>query len=260
MIASSMEENYELASLQFDSLRNITKIIDRKYLVTGLEAKNEIGKVDEVAEIVNSLDRDMLQEICGKKILSNIESCKEYSREEVGNKELQIELIKMYVDDQDARGNIMQEIILKYNLDSTEITQDGGVIVDERNRIRLKEIFKEFGFPTKELVGRVAMQGIFLMIQHSDGDKEWQKSQLVNIVKAVKTGDMDGQRYAYLYDRVKVNSGEKQLYGTQFSNVNPINKTVELAETEDIENLDRRRMEIGMMPIQMYNEFMLKNL
>ncbi len=260
MIASSMEENYELASLQFDTLRNVTKIIDRKYLVTGLEAKNEIGKVDEIAEIVNSQDRDMLQEICGRHFLSNFESCKEHSKENVDNKELQIELIKMYVDDQAVRGNIMQDIILKYNIDSTEITKDGGVIVDEKNRIRLKEIFKEYGFPSRELVGRDAMQGIFIMIQHSDGDKEWQKSQLVNIEKAVKKGDMDGQSYAYLYDRIKTNSGEKQLYGTQFSNVDPINKTVELAETEDLENLDKRRMEIGMMPIQMYKEFMLKNL
>jgi hypothetical protein len=39
-----------------------------------------------------------------------------------------------------------------------------------------------------------------------------------------------------------------------------VNKVVELAETEDLENLDRRRMEVGMMPIEMYKEFMLKNL
>ena len=260
MIASSMEENYELANLQFDSLRNSTKIIDAKYLVTGLEAKNELGKIDEITEIVNSQDRSMLQKICGKDFLSNYKICEEHSIEEVGNKELQIELIKMYVDDQAARGNLMQDIILKYNIDSTEITRDGGIVVDERNRNRLKEIFKEYGFPTRKLVGKHAMQGIFYIIQHSDRDKEWQKSQLANVEKAVKKGDMDGQSYAYLYDRIKINSGERQLYGTQFAKVHPINKTVELAETEDLENLDKRRMEIGMMPIEMYKEFMLKIL
>lgn len=260
IIASSMEENYELANLQFDSLRNSTKTIDRKYLVTGLEVKNKLGKVDEITEIISSQDEKMLQEICSKGFLSSYEICKEYSIEKVDNKELQIELIKMYVDDQAARGNLMGNMISKYNIDSTEITQDGGILVDERNRNRLKEIFNEYGFPTKELVGKDAMQGIFLMIQHSDGDKEWQKSQLPNIEKAVKNGDMDGQSYAYLYDRIQINSGEKQLYGTQFAKVDPINKIVELAETEDLENLDRRRMEMGMMPIEMYKEFMLKNL
>lgn len=260
IIASSMEGNYGLANLQFDSLRSNAEIIDIKYLITGLEAKNKLGKIDEITDIINSQDKKILREICSKAFLSSYEICKGYSIEEVDNKELQIELIKMYIDDQAARGNLMEDVISKYNIDSTEITQDGGVLVDERNRNRLKEIFSEYGFPTRELVGKDAMQGIFLMIQHSDGDKEWQKSQLPNIEKAVKNGDMDGQSYAYLYDRIQINSGEKQLYGTQFAKVDPINKIVELAETEDLENLDRRRMEIGMMPIEMYKEFMLKNL
>lgn len=260
MISSSMNENYSVANLQFDTLRRNTKTIDRKYLITGLEVKNELGKNDEIVEIINSQGYTILQEICKKGFLSKYEVCKDYLVEEVENKELQIELIRMYVDDQAARGNLMHDIISKYKIDSTEITQNGGVFVDERNRNRLKEIFKEYGFPTKKLVGKDAMQGIFLMIQHSDGDKEWQKSQLPNIEKAVKNGDMNGQSYAYLYDRIKINNGEKQLYGTQFANVDPISKIVELADTEDLDNLEKRRMEIGMMPIQMYKEFMIINL
>ncbi|CAN5628348.1 hypothetical protein BH23BAC1_BH23BAC1_31010 [soil metagenome] len=100
----------------------------------------------------------------------------------------------------------------------------------------------------------------FLIIQHSDNDKDWQKLQLKNIEQAVKNGDMDGQNYAYLYDRIKINNGEKQRYGTQFSNVNPDDKIVELADTEDIKNMDFRRMEIGLMPIEMYKKFMLNNI
>jgi hypothetical protein len=260
VIASSMEENYELTELQFDSLLNITNEIDRKYLVTGLEAKYKLGKIEEITKILNTQDENVLQQICTEQFLVKMEPCTGLSIDEVGNKELQIELIKMFIDDQAARGNLMQNIIAKYNIDSTKITQGGGVVVDERNRNRLKEIFKEYGFPTRKLVGKDAMHGIFLMIQHSDRDIEWQRLQLSNIEKAVKNGDMDGQSYAYLYDRIKINNGEKQLYGTQFSKVDPINKTVELAPTEDMENLDRRRMEIGMMPIEMYKEFMLKNL
>ena len=109
-------------------------------------------------------------------------------------------------------------------------------------------------------MGKDAMYGIFLMIQHSDADKEWQQSQLVNIEQAVKDGDMMGSNYAYLYDRIKVNSGQKQRYGTQFANVDPINRVVEIAETEDPENLDERRMAMGIMPIEMYKAFVLKNL
>ncbi|MEM6318425.1 MAG: DUF6624 domain-containing protein [Bacteroidota bacterium] len=260
MIASSMDENYSIANLQFDTLKRSTKTINQRYLVVGLEVKDKLGKTNEIVEIISSQDSTMLQEICKKDFLSKYEVCKEYSVEEIGNKELQIELITMYLEDQAARGNLMHDMISKYKIDSTEITQNGGVFVDEKNRNRLKEIFGKYSFPTRKLVGKDAMEGIFLMIQHSDGDKEWQKSQLPYIEKAVKNGDMNGQSYAYLYDRIRINGGKKQLYGTQFANVDPINKIVKLADTEDLDNLDKRRMEIGLMPIQIYREFMLKNL
>ena len=260
MIESSMEENYEIANLQFDSLRNITTEIDRKYLLKGLQIKSKIGKNTEVLEILKMQNDVMLQRICKSVFLSNLKPCQEVLTEEIGNKELQNELIKMYVDDQAVRGNVMRDIIYKYKVDTLQISNQNGVMVDSRNRDRLQEIFRESGFPTKKDVGKEAMNGIFLMIQHADGDKEWQKSQLKNIETAVKNGDMNGQNYAYLFDRIKINSNQKQRYGTQFAKVDPINGTVELAETEDLKNLDTRRREIGMMPIAMYKKFMLKNL
>ncbi len=261
MIASSMDKNYELANLQFDTLRKNTVITDRKYLITGLEVKNKLGKFNEISEIINLQNKEMLQEICVKNFLSNYDKCKEFSIEIVENKELQIELIKMYVNDQYVRSNLMTELMVKYNLTKTEVIIDSfGINTDEQNRERLKEIIEQYGFPTRNLVGSDAMEGIFYIIQHSDGDKEWQKSQLANIERAVKNDDMNVQSYAYLYDRIQINNGEKQLYGTQFTKVDPINKVVEFAETEDLENLDSRRMKIGMMPIQMYKEIMLKKL
>lgn len=258
IIESSWDENFELAELQFDSLLTLTDKIDRKFLITGLEVKSKLDKKEEVIEILNTQDEEMLREICPRQILGSMGPCVDFSKEDVEHKALQMELISMYVDDQAARGNIMEDIISRYNLDTTQITRNGAVGIDERNRNRLKEIFKEYGFPTRKLVGRDAMYGIFLMIQHADGDKEWQRSQLKNIEEAVKHKDLDAQCYAYLYDRIKVNSGEKQLYGTQFAKVDPINKVVELAETEDVENLNKRRRELGLMPIEIYKKFMFK--
>ncbi|MCB0611975.1 MAG: hypothetical protein KDC75_01665 [Phaeodactylibacter sp.] len=260
MIASSMDENFELAELQFDSLLNLTDEIDRKFLITGLEAKAKLDKKEEVVEILNAQDEEMLREVCLRQLLGKMKPCHGFTEEKVENKALQMELIRMYVDDQAARGNIMEDIVSKYNIDTTQITKNGAVGIDERNRNRLKEIFAAYGFPTRKLVGKDAMYGIFLMIQHADGDKEWQRSQLTHIEEAVKNGDLDGQSYAYLYDRIKVNSGEQQLYGTQFAKVDPINKIVELAETADVENLNARRRELGLMPIEMYKRYMLKVL
>lgn len=261
MIGSSMDENFELANIQFDTILKNSKTIDSKYLITGLEVKKEIGKDEEIIEILSSQPIEMLQEICKKQVLSNFEICKKYSVEIVENEKLQLELIKMYVNDQYVRSNLMTDILKKYNLSKDQVIIDSnGINTDERNRERLKEIIAKYGFPTKKMVGKDAMNGVFFMIQHADGENAWQKSQLTNIANAVKMGDLDSQSYAYLYDRIKINSGEKQLYGTQFANVDAVNNIVELDKTEDIDNLDKRRMEIGMMPIEMYKKLMLKNI
>jgi hypothetical protein len=263
MIQSSWNNDNELAEKQFDSLLNNSIDIDYKFLITGLKVLHELGKEEKLMSVLRKQEPDTLFELCSSDLISEnpiySSACNNIEIQKMQNPSLQLELIKMYVDDQATRGFLKGDLIEKYDLNKNEITNEDLSTVDLRNRNRLKVIFQEYGFPTKEMVGKVAMQGVFMMIQHSDGDKEWQKSQLVNIEKAVKKGDMDGQSYAYLYDRIKINGGEKQLYGTQFSNVDPINMTVTLAETENIDSLDYRRMEVGMMPIDMYKEYMLKS-
>lgn len=320
MIDNSMDENLEIADLQFDSLLNNSDKVDRRFLITGLEIKSKLNKKEAIVTILSNQNKATLRVLCKKEFLTNFTSCNGLSEEKVKNEPLKMELLKMYVNDQATRGYIMKDIIKKYNLDSTKIIKTGEIVVDEKNRNRLyrifddygfsnqqmeiigaylnsqeaigksmkdfiakydldsekingvtnvfvdeqnrerlKEIFKEYGFPTKELVGKDVMHGIFLMIQHGDGDKEWQKSQLTNIEEAVNKGDMSRHTYAYLYDRIKVNAGEKQLYGTQFAKVNPIKKIAKLADTEDLENLDTRRRKVGMMPITMYKKIILSN-
>ncbi|MBK8567137.1 MAG: hypothetical protein IPN76_28380 [Saprospiraceae bacterium] len=259
MWASSMDEKLELAEMQFDSLLNLTATPERRFLTIGMEIKSKLGKTDVVLELLNKQDEAMLRQICTKPFLSGLLPCAEYAVEKVENKALQMELITMFVNDQYARGNLMHDLVANYQIDTSKLSRSGGVLVDEQNRNRLKKIITEYGFPTRSLVGNDAMRGIFIIIQHADRDKEWQKLQLTNIENAVKRGDMDGQNYAYLYDRIKMNSGEKQLYGTQFSKVDRANQTTELFDTEDMKNLDKRRREIGMMPIAMYKALMLKN-
>ena len=166
MIESSMEENFLAADLQFDSLRSSTEHMDRSFLLQGLKVKNHLGKIDDIKTIIESQDDKMLQDICGADFLSSFEICANFAEEKVDNKALQIELIKMYVNDQAVRGNLMDNLIDKYQINSNEITQDkAATVVDKSNRIRLNEIITSYGFPTRKLVGKDAMYGIFLMIQ-----------------------------------------------------------------------------------------------
>ena len=61
--------------------------------------------------------------------------------------------------------------------------------------------------------------------------------------------------YAYLIDRVKVNSGELQIYGTQMQ-LNADSSSYEPKPVVEPEKLDERRKKVGLVPISEYIETM----
>ncbi len=69
------------------------------------------------------------------------------------------------------------------------------------------------------------------------------------IKTAVKNGKARASSYALLQDRVLVGQGKMQIYGTQPYHdstgyyMNPI---------EDVDNVDKRRAEIGLQPLAEY--------
>ncbi len=260
MVENSWDENYDLAELQFDSLLSINKPIDEAFLMYGLKFKTELSKKQEVIEIIAKQPKEMQAKICEKQFAKGMKPCLDYPEEKVENKALQLEIIKLFLRDQAIRGNVMEDIISKYQLDTPVFKPEEGMsYIDEMNRERLKDIFKKFGFPTRKLIGQDAMNGVFFIIQHADGDPEWQKSQLSNIELAATNGDLTTGDYAYLYDRIKVNHGEPQKYGSQFAKVDREHQIAELRDTEDVANLNTRRREMGMMPIEMYRRLILRD-
>lgn len=130
MIENSMNENFEFADLQFDSLYNFSEKIDLKFLITGLDMKSELGKNDEVEKILNGQTQEIINQICKRQFTADLKPCLNISNEQVENEKLQLEIIKMYVDDQAVRGNLMTVIISKYNLDTAQIANESGMSVD----------------------------------------------------------------------------------------------------------------------------------
>ena len=57
--------------------------------------------------------------------------------------------------------------------------------------------------------------------------------------------------YAYLIDRVNINSREKQVYGTQMQ-LNSDSTSYEPKPVIEPEQLNRRRKEAGLVPIEAY--------
>lgn len=105
--------------------------------------------------------------------------------------------------------------------------------VDGIHQQRIKQIIKEYGYPTKEKIGVDILKKFWLIVQHQDMDVFLQRECLKNC-------DFDIEEKSHLTDRVLINEGKKQMYGTQFS--------------QDISDEDRiiynkNRAEVGLVAI-----------
>ncbi len=106
--------------------------------------------------------------------------------------------------------------------DQVERTGDGlppgtklPPIQDGARATRLKEIIAEYGWPTHDLVGRDGGTAAWLIAQHADFDVAFQQQAVELIQPAVEAAQADPTELAYLTDRVAVNLGEPQTYGSQ---------------------------------------------
>ncbi len=72
------------------------------------------------------------------------------------------------------------------------------------------------------------------------------KQVLPKIKIAAELGHLSAWHYAAMYDRIALNDGHQQRYGTQFSCVDGVNRINNL---EKPEALSERRAEIGLEPI-----------
>ncbi len=92
------------------------------------------------------------------------------------------------------------------------------VDVDKRHTAELKNIIKEYGWPTISMVGKKASFNAWLLAQHADHDAKFQESVLRLLKKIDKdTHDINRANIALLTDRLLVKKKKKQQFGTQFN-------------------------------------------
>lgn len=163
------------------------------------------------------------------------------------NSFLETELIGMMMSDQAVR-NQMTTVFRNGGEISRELANEVAQ-VDRVNRARLKEIIAEHGWPTYDMVGAGAARAAWLVVQHSDRDVVFQKKCLALMEPLVAKNQVGKTDFAYLWDRVAVNSGKKQRYGSQ---IEKKDGKWQPKPVEDPKNLDKRRAEVGLTPMSYY--------
>jgi hypothetical protein len=125
------------------------------------------------------------------------------------------------------------------------------VAQDSLGLLRVTAILDSAGWLGVEEIGHKANQALFLVIQHADARPEVQAEYLLMMREAVANGRARPHELAMLEDRVAVNHGRPQIYGSQIGwkdgkgFVKPI---------EDEEHVNERRKAVGLEPLERYAE------
>jgi hypothetical protein len=117
---------------------------------------------------------------------------------------------------------------------------------DHRNQELVISIIEKCGMPRLKEVWQRQMDAIWLGLQHST--KDIRKKYFPQIEKAVKNGDLSKQQYALMKDRMLLDEGKPQIYGSQIENG-------KLYKLENPKTVNERRKEMGMEPIEDYLKY-----
>ncbi|MBU0942275.1 MAG: hypothetical protein KKD36_12695 [Bacteroidetes bacterium] len=151
------------------------------------------------------------------------------------------ELLQMEESDQIAASN-WEEKWIPYK-DSTYTS----------NKTRVEKMFNQYGFLGYEEIGKDGSNIFWLIVQHSDKYPDFQKKILVAMDKQVNKKNTNATNYAFLYDRVQVNAGLKQKFGTQVTyDVNRTGRAIPKIGIMDSINVDLNRKKYLLEPLKEY--------
>jgi hypothetical protein len=116
---------------------------------------------------------------------------------------------------------------------------------------RLWDILDDYeAWPGWNLVGRDGAEAAWLIAQWAIDDVGLQRRCLEMLELAVACNDADPVHLAYLADRVRMNDGRDQLYGSQFV----LDARGELTPwpIDDVAAVDARRARLGLPPFAVH--------
>lgn len=138
------------------------------------------------------------------------------------------DLLAMHKEDQEMRKT--DPSIEVYNAADEKHTEVMKILVSTLNWPRLSE------------VGEDGMLAAWILVQHADHDVAFQR-RCLTMMEALPTYEVELWQIAYLTDRVLLNEGEKQIYGTQWSVHNGVSSYRPMLEPERV---NEKRREIGL--------------
>lgn len=143
--------------------------------------------------------------------------------------------------------------ILETVYESDQGNRQGGSVgnpeTDKENQQIIVSTLENCGFPTIEKHGFKSVEAVFLVIQHAG--KGLREKYFPLIKASADQGDLIWSTVALMEDRMIMDRGEKQKYGSQVQMLNR-SEVWTLYPIQDPENVNERRAEIGLEPLEDY--------
>jgi len=182
---------------------------------------------------------------------------------------LKVELDQIYYSDQKLRelftpinDSKKKEILSEFGYTMEDFIREGWGIVEKQDSLNLnkiEEIIGKYGYPGKSLVGEPTNKSAYYVIQHSEKIEEY----FPLIKEAGDRGEIPIRLVAMMQDRLLVNQGKEQIYGTQIQGMMIYNEESKREEwfsflwpVADPEKVNEYRKEVGLTTLEEYVESM----
>ena len=162
--------------------------------------------------------------------------------------EVQRRITDLWREDQSARATIMALPLTESRgtrFWANRLASAHAVRTDTMSTSYLEAVLESYDWIDQGRFGNAVSAHAWILVQHADNRVDLQAEVLSRMAPYFDTGGIRPANYAYLWDRVAVNSGRPQRYGTQ-----PvwtcIDGALKLAPIEDLARADALRQQLGM--------------
>ncbi len=163
---------------------------------------------------------------------------------------LKNELLDIYKSDQLYRAEMAKVKPTDIKIVEFVHKQDS---LDAINVRRVVAVLDSMGYPKRRDFGDSAGLATFFVIQHAD--IKYQEKYLPLFEQAAKDSQIEWKNVVYMIDRVRLEKGQKQIYGTQ---IQPVKDSVTgyltdkavIAPIADAEKVNERRAKVGLGTIE----------
>ena len=120
--------------------------------------------------------------------------------------------------------------------------------VHVRNAARIRELIAQHGWPADDVAGEDGAKAAWFIVQHAVGEPDFQRHTLALLRECAAAGRIPAWQAAYLEDRIAMQEGRPQRFGTQCIDSSEDGR-IRPWQLADPEHVNELRASVGLDPM-----------